>query len=155
MKNRKKIIIVAHCLLTKGFSFQYREDMNEVLKVLLDSETGIVQMPCPQLIPLAGESQYDKNYSDDYNLFTSHSQSDLIRSYSNSLSPFIMQIEAYQKQDFEIIGLVGIKGSPNCEVERMGNIASINRGIFMKILRQELKKHAIHTNMVNIELKNE
>ncbi len=152
MKNRKKIIIVAHCLLTKGFSNQHRDNMNDILKVLLDSETGIIQLPCPFLIPLPTGKQYGKNYTENDNrLFTSLSQQELSRLYSNSLSPFIMQLEAYLKQNFEIAGLVGIKNSQNCEVETSYNKAAENRGIFMKILKQELKKRAIRTNMVNIE----
>jgi len=65
----------------------------------------------------------------------------------------ICQVEEYQKNDFEIVGLVGINGSPTCGIETTwaGNEELMGYGEFIKILVKEFEKKGIHIKMTGIK----
>lgn len=52
----KKIIFVAHCLLNQNSisdgTAEYTGSVQDIIRLIIDSNIGIVQMPCPELLCL-------------------------------------------------------------------------------------------------------
>lgn len=113
MKRKKKIVLLCHCILNANSKVEglatYPSSITEVLYPLIERGIGIIQLPCPELtcygIKRWGhvKEQFDNPY------FRRHCQ--------NIFAPFIDQIIDYKEQGYEIVGLLGIDGSPSCGVD--------------------------------------
>ncbi|MBI9055746.1 MAG: hypothetical protein JEY96_18135 [Bacteroidales bacterium] len=150
MNKSKKIILVPHCFTTKGFAPQHREDIDEVLQVLLNYEAGIIQMPCPHLIFLQEKSNHNKAFKIKESLIDSNKLQDLNYLYSKHLNSYLIQIDEYKKQGFEIAGLIGVRRSPTCALKIGGE--KHEQGVFMDIVKQRLEDKNIHTCTANIDI---
>lgn len=108
---------------------------NNIVRVLLDCDIGILQLPCPEFTylgerrPPMTKVEYD---TEEYHL---HCRKLAI--------PMVNQIDEYVKNDYEIIGLIGIQGSPSCD--RLGQ-----GGIFMEEFIGLLEKENIHLKVFDI-----
>jgi predicted secreted protein len=69
------------------------------------------------------------------------------------VNDIVYQMEEYQKFDFDIVGLIGINGSPTCGVETTWYKGGEHEepGIFIKMLAEELKKKNINLKMAGIK----
>ncbi|TAJ12582.1 hypothetical protein DMA11_12290 [Marinilabiliaceae bacterium JC017] len=150
----KKILLVPHCFLTKGFTPKHRNQMDEVLKILQDFKTGIIQMPCPHLMLMKNRRITHANSSyQAYEQFCSSIGSEELNGlFSSFISPFIKQVEEYKQQGFKIAGLVGIKDSPSCEVRQVESGECDTQGLFMETIKRKLKERAINTSLVNVSV---
>ncbi len=135
----RKIILVPYCFMTKGFTPEARNSTEEVLKVLFDFKTGIVQMPCPHLVSLMNED--DKKKAEH---IIKKNPRNL---YAGIINPLLIQIEKYKQMDFEITGLIGIKGSPVCGIY---NPTVKEYGSFIILLNKELRNRGIYLRMAVI-----
>ena len=63
-KRSKKVLLVAHCLLNQNTKLDkcahYPGVIREVSEVLIDSDLGLLQMPCPELFCLGLDRQAEK-----------------------------------------------------------------------------------------------
>lgn len=115
----KKIIFVAHCILntaSKVVLYNKEEiESEEALRLKFLDEAikkgiQIIQLPCPELT-LYGLKRWG-HVSDQFDnpFFRRHSK--------NILIPIIDQLKEYSNNDeIEILGIVGIDGSPSCGVD--------------------------------------
>ena len=159
MSNEKKIILIAHCLLAKGFVNSFSNEMSEITRILLDSETGIIQMPCPHLFSLVnGDTQKNasgnvKNscYAGFFEEMKNGNPEDL---YSGIIDSLVMQITEYKHHNISISGIIGVKNSPICGVNNqiVKNKLPKKHGIFMDLLNKRLKDKKITINMTDIEV---
>lgn len=163
---KQKILFVSHCFLNDGAKLknQNREEMKrertekrEILKSVLDAGIEIIQLPCPEFL-LYGANRWGHTASQfDTPFFRRESK--------KMLEPFLLQIEEYKAnpERFELIGVVGINGSPSCAVtftydgewggELSGNtdlpqiLTALKReekpGIFMKVFKEMLAEKGI------------
>lgn len=82
--------------------------MTEITKLLADSGIGIIQLPCPEMtyygIKRWGhvKDQFDNPY------YRKHCR--------NIFRPFVEQLQDYAANGYEIVGMLGIEGSPSCGV---------------------------------------
>jgi predicted secreted protein len=151
MKNKlKKIVIVPHCFISKGFSPQFKEEMDEVMKILLNFNSGIIQMPCPHLIMSQKECSQGKTLNANDIQFYSERLQEAESLYSNFIASSITQVDLYRKQGVEIAGLFGISNSPTCSLRKENT--KRGQGAFMNIVKQRLEDKNIHTCMVNIDI---
>jgi predicted secreted protein len=69
------------------------------------------------------------------------------------IKDIIFQILEYKKYDYEIKGIVGINRSPSCGVETTSanNKEIEGEGVFIKALRNELKRNNIQLKFVGIK----
>ncbi|GEM_PF-1918426 len=154
MKNsEKKIILVPHCLMTKGFCApRNRYNTEEVLKVLFDFKIGIVQMPCPHLYFLMNENDTKKTGTPHCSDFMNRiKKKDPEHLYAGIINPLLDQIENYRRLNFEIAGLIGIKGSPVCGIF---NAMAKDYGSFINILNEKLTLKGIKLKTAVIGQKN-
>lgn len=159
MKRSKKILILCHCLLNanaKVFPLATCGGVyHHVIKTYIEGGVGLVQLPCPETGYLGinrwgmTKNQYDHPHFKDY--------------CREILRPSLYQIRAFADAGYELLGVIGMDGSPNCGISRtcMGfsggeicsqvDIAKQNellvveagRGIFMKIFEEMLATEEI------------
>lgn len=108
---KRRVIFISHCWLNintrfpEGCAF---EGANiPLVKTLLDSGLGIIQMPCPEYECLGLEKwRYGEIIKDD-----------LRACFRKSAEVVFKQIKDYCALGFEIVGVLGMNPSPSCGVE--------------------------------------
>jgi predicted secreted protein len=135
----KRIIYVAHCVLNQNSVIRDWERakgaLNNIVKILLENDIAIVQLPCPEFTYL-GESRPPKT-KEEYN---TQEYRKLCQQLGSSVTT---QIKEYINNDYNIIGLLGIKGSPSCDTLGM-------KGVFMEELFEILRSEGIELNTFDI-----
>ena len=167
----KKIVFVSHCILntaSKVVLYNKEEiDAEEKLRLqfmqkALDQGIQIIQLPCPEFT-LYGAKRWG-HVSDQFDnpFFRKHCR--------EILEPVIDQLQEYLNNEdrFEVLGIVGIDGSPSCGVDytcygrclgafdgredleetlqsvRLGQ----GKGVFMDILSEMLKENGLKDRVV-------
>ncbi|WIV11286.1 CD3072 family TudS-related putative desulfidase [Proteiniborus sp. MB09-C3] len=115
MDKVKKVILLCHCVINekskvKKVDINPPGDIKEFINLLIDNEIGIIQLPCPELTCYGlkrwghVKEQFDTLY---------------YRKICRELfQPYLEQIQEYLANNYKIVGLVGIEGSPTCGVYR-------------------------------------
>jgi predicted secreted protein len=178
----KKVVFLSHCLLNENTRYLggacRAGCIEEVLKPCLDRGIGIIQMPCPEQLAWGGVLKRRL-------LIFFGAQGKLVYEWRNHLLPILVwytkrryrklareiarQIKDYVSSEFDVVGIVGVDGSPSCGVNHTLNmkhsLASIGRladtagaemmnevvmscreagqGLFVQVLRNELKRHNV------------
>lgn len=112
--------MVSHCLLNtasklKSFKTDEMEAEEElrrkVLHAAIDEGVQILQLPCPEYLQY-GFKRWGHTYDQFNNPFFRNRCREM-------LMPVILQLEEYVKnsEEFEIIGILGVDGSPSCGVK--------------------------------------
>lgn len=167
MKRNKKIILLCHCILNcnskvEGCSL-YNGAIPEIVKAIADGGIGMLQLPCPELT-LYGirrwghvKEQFDTPY------YRKHCRDLLI--------PYIEQMRDYVKNGYELVGLLGIDGSPSCGVSAtcsgnwggefsehpdlqaaLGSVKLIaSEGVFIEEAKNLLKTNGIQLPFIGID----
>lgn len=116
----KKILIVSHCLLNtaakvKGYQeaeIEKEEQLRlQVIKKALEEGVQILQLPCPEFIQYGARRWGHTKEQFDNPFFR--------QACKEMLQPVVLQIKEYlaSPQEFKILGIVGIDGSPSCGVK--------------------------------------
>lgn len=114
MNRNKKMILLCHCILNCNSKVDgcstYSGAMPEVINAIIDNGIGILQLPCPELTMYGVKrwghvkDQFDNPY------YRKHCRKLFL--------PYIEQLQDYMKNDYKIIGLLGIDGSPSCGISK-------------------------------------
>lgn len=163
-KRSKKVIFVAHCILNQNVKIDacayYPGIIREVMEIFVESDVGIVQLPCPELLYLGldREAIYGENKtieSEDTRVALRMNEESSRNLCHQIVSNIIYQIDEYRKHGFQIIGLVGINCSPTCGVETTwsNDREHLGQGVFIKMINDELVKRQISMKMVGIKAK--
>lgn len=112
MKRSKKIILASHCILNSnskvdGLS-QYGGMFTEIIDILGKEDIGVIQLPCPEII-VFGMRRWGHT-KDQFDTLTYRKKCRYL------LNDIIEQIYAYKKIGYDIIGVLGVNGSPSCGV---------------------------------------
>lgn len=164
-KRCKKVVFAAHCVLNQNAKIDqcahYPGAIKEVAELLVNSGIGIIQMPCPEMLYLGLDRELDESTkptveSEDSRVFERMSEDNskaLCKKIANNI---VYQIKEYQKHNFEVIGLIGINGSPTCGIETAWaeGMETNENGVFIKLLRDELWKNKISIKMIGIKANN-
>lgn len=161
-KRSKKVILVAHCILNQNTKLDrcahYPGPIKEVAEILFHSGCGIIQMPCPELLALgldrgAEEGANPTVESEDTRIAIRMKEAKAQSICQEIVNNIIRQLEEYRKHGFEIVGLVGINGSPTCGVETTwsDNEEREAPGLFIETLVKELEKRDISIKMRGIK----
>ena len=112
MHRKRKIVVLAHCLLNVNAKVAglalYEGAHKKIVSAYLEAGTGIMQLPCPEMTFLGlkrwgmSKEQYDHvNYR---------------RHCREILAPLVDQLQEYSKNGYELEAVVGVDGSPSCGV---------------------------------------
>ena len=158
----KRLILVAHCVLNQNSisdgTAEFPAMNKEAVDLLLQSQVGIIQMPCPELHCLGldrgnlhGAAQ--PVLVENSRIRRSMKRRSTARTLSILTRQVVFQIEEYRKHGFDICGIVGIDRSPSCGVNTtsIGNREVEGEGVFIEMLCKELRKRHIRVGMVGIK----
>ncbi len=112
MKRSKKIVLLAHCILNQNArvrgSASHSGAITDVVKVLVESGVGIVQLPCVETTHFGVH-----RWAGTQKQFATPSYQ---RRARKELEPIIADLAEYQKAGYQILAAVGIEGSPTCGI---------------------------------------
>jgi predicted secreted protein len=170
LNRSKKIIVVSHCILNANAKVSPLAEYPGVLRSVMDAfirdGTGIVQLPCPESSYL-GINRWGMCYEQyDNPNFRRHCRKILVTS--------IDQLEAFIAAGYDIRGVIGADGSPNCGVTKIptGLTGGVIRdkmsietqlekfqyrdgmGVFMEIFKDMLSERNISIDFMAIDEKN-
>lgn len=163
-KRGKKILLVAHCILNQNSKIDacahYSGAIQEVTQAILNGGVGILQLPCPELLCLGLDREVDETKartieSEDTRVAKRMKEPKAINLCKSIVENIIFQIEEYRKHGFQVIGLLGVNCSPTCGVDTTWSEDTEfeGYGIFIEILKGELRKKDININMAGIKAK--
>lgn len=175
---KNKVVFVCHCILNVASKVTYyekkyvtEEELNrrEFIKLALEKNIGIVQLLCPEF-NIYGANRWGHTKNQFNNPFFKDNSRRLIGSY-------MLQMEEYLNVDdkFEVLGIVGIDGSPSCgvnftcggkwdgEMSSRTNLKEViggahrvaEKGVFMEVMDSMMKKQGITLPMMSIREANE
>jgi predicted secreted protein len=125
-KRSKKVVLLAQCVLNQNAKLDrcahYPGAITEVADLLIQRGIGLVQMPCPELLFLGLDRQVDRSsdatFAAEDTRIAGRMAEPAAQALCNEIANnLVYQIGEYRKHGFEIVGLVGINGSPTCGVE--------------------------------------
>jgi predicted secreted protein len=136
----------------------YPGAIKEVAQILIDAGVGILQMPCPELLCLGLDRQVEAGIhttveSEDTRV-AQHMVEDQTQTLCRRLvSDLVYQVEEYQRNGFELVGIIGINGSPTCGIETTwaNDREKQGLGVFIKMLNEESHKRGISLLMQGIK----
>ncbi|MCR1899935.1 hypothetical protein NSA47_13240 [Irregularibacter muris] len=113
MKRSRKIILLCHCLLNanskvEGLS-QYKGIFKEVIDIIGEKNIGVIQLPCPEMV-IYGIKRWGHVKEQFDTLFYRSNCRKMLES-------IIGQVKSYIDTGYEIVGVIGIDGSPSCGVK--------------------------------------
>lgn len=161
-KRSKKIVLVAHCILNQNSISDNTADFpgifKEIVDLLLKSNVGIIQMPCPELLCL-GLDRGDIHGAEreviveNTRIRNALNQPVATKKLKALVKQIIFQINEYIKNGFLILGVIGINRSPSCGIDTtsMNNMETSGKGIFMELLQKELKNTGIKIEMIGVK----
>lgn len=160
-KRGKKIVLTAHCFLNQNSKIDqcahYPGVILEATKTLINTGAAIIQMPCPELFYLGLDRDVDlqtnRTVESEDTRVAKRMQEEKAKVLCKSMADGIVyQIEEYIKLGFEIVGLIGMNGSPTCGVNTTWEDGQElkGKGIFIELLEKTLKDKGISINMIGI-----
>ncbi|RPI76752.1 MAG: DUF523 domain-containing protein [Desulfobacteraceae bacterium] len=158
----KTILFVAHCILNQNSisdgTAGFPGSAKHIVDLLLESNIGIVQLPCPELMCLGldrGDPAGAQRpvIEENSRIRAALEQKDATTKLRTLVEPVVFQISEYLRYGFDIKGIVGINRSPSCGVETTSrdNQEVAGRGVFMEALRLELEKKNIHLKIIGVK----
>jgi len=158
----KRVVFLAHCLLNQNSisdgTAVYPAAFKDVIRVFLDADVGIVQMPCPELCCLGLDRGDPMGAQRDVVCENTRIRREMekgeVRSRLLALADHVMlQIDEYTKHGFHILGIVGANRSPNCGVDSTSeHDAEVpGMGAFMEEISRRLSAKGIQIPMVGLK----
>ncbi|GAA0176651.1 hypothetical protein SH2C18_00340 [Clostridium sediminicola] len=139
MRREKKIILTAHCVLNQNSVIRDWERaqgaFNDIVRVFLDNNISIIQLPCPEFTFLGeGRPPMTKEEYDipKYRIIC-----------AELAEKVIDQIKEYIRNEYKILGVVGIEGSPSCDT-------LCKKGVFMEVFQKLLNEENINLSSFDI-----
>lgn len=171
---KKKIAIVSHCVLNTASKVVYynRKEITEeeiarkdFLCEAIKADVHFLQLPCPEF-NLYGSNRWGHTKEQFDNPFFRDN-------CRRMLEPFLLQMKEYisETDKFEVVGIIGIDGSPSCgvnitccgdwggEFSGLNNINEVihrvnvksEKGVFMEVLEEMMKENGIYLPMVGLK----
>jgi predicted secreted protein len=171
--NKKKVIIVSHCVLNTASKVVYHNRKNitneelarkDFLCEAIKGDIHFLQLPCPEF-NMYGSNRWGHTKDQFNNAFFRDN-------CKKMLEPVILQMKEYiiEKDKFEVLAIVGIDGSPSCgvnitccgewggefsgrtdinEVLKRVHIKS-EKGVFMEVLEELMQENGIDLPMMGL-----
>ena len=140
-KRSKKMVFLAYCLLNQNAKVQglagYAGAFEPLVRTLLRSGVGLVQLPCPEAICLGLKRPLGTDTVEQYH--TPKYRSVCCRMAEAAVN----EMRAYRQAGYRVLAVLGVEGSPSCSVERAPRLVNGERrlvrgsGLFMMALRKE------------------
>lgn len=135
----KKIVFLSHCILNQNSVVENlaraKGAYRKVVEIIMDNDIGICQLTCPEMIYLGMERK--SMTREEYDTYEYHK---LCESLAEET---IEMIKNYLKNDYKIVGIIGINHSPTCSLRYV-------EGIFMEELLKKIRKFNLEIPVTDI-----
>lgn len=154
MDRSKKVVFVSHCLLNQNTRASKQEKfpgiVKDIVELFMEADVGIVQLPCPQIVHNGGG--IDRKFKSGKFLCENGYRTEC-KKMSISI---IKQIEKYLKEDYNVVGIVGVEFSPTCAVHRVNNGRKNvpGKGILIEELETKMQKKNFQVPIIGVNLNN-
>ncbi|MFH1070306.1 MAG: hypothetical protein V1794_11865 [Candidatus Glassbacteria bacterium] len=155
----RKVVFLAHCIPNMNARMHacanvFPACVKPIIQLCLDSEVGIVQMPCPELM-VVGLGR-DRDEPEVEYLRQALEQPVAVERFRALAGQVVFQMQEYRFQDFRMIAVVGSDGSPSCGVERTAWPDPARRfaegqGVFIRELKAQMSRAGIDLPFKGIE----
>lgn len=140
-----RAVLVCHCLLDPLTRARGTKKINrDIIKVLLDGDISIIQLPCPEMVYGFFRNPCNK---EDYDTpeYREH-----CRRVAVEIAETVHHYSAY----FTVFGLISIGGSPSCGFQRthVKGEHVHKPGVFMEELQNVFQENNIHIAICDHEL---
>ncbi|MDD2389851.1 MAG: hypothetical protein PHP23_08990 [Desulfobacterales bacterium] len=112
MKRNKKILITCHCILNANSKVYPLATVGGVfsnaVSPYIETGCGLFQLPCPELSYLGMNRWGMTKEQYDHATFRAHCR--------NILKYPLIQLQSLAQAGYELVGILGMDGSPNCGV---------------------------------------
>ncbi|WP_300411190.1 CD3072 family TudS-related putative desulfidase [Lagierella sp.] len=137
---KKKVVFLSHCILNQNTVVEplarAKGGFNKIIQEILKEDIGIHQMPCPE----------NEFLGLDRNPMT-YEEYDKLEGYRHQCKKIaqrvLKSIKEYLKNDYEIIGIIGIHQSPTCSITGKS-------GVYMEELLKQLKVNNIELRTMEV-----
>ena len=153
MKRSKKVVFVSHCLLNQNTmplgKESYAGSVKDLMELFAESGIGIIQLECPQM-------EYT-NILERRPASKSSFENNGFRENCRKMSSEILErVELYLKNNYKVIGILGVEFSKTCGVHqvRNGSRRIPGKGIFMEELESEMQKKNFQIPIIGVNLNN-
>jgi predicted secreted protein len=167
MRRGRKILVVVHCILNANAKVvplaQVSGVHTDLLREHLDAGVGLVQLPCPELTYLGTNRWGMTREQYDHANFRAHCEA--------ILRPSVLELEAFIRGGCEVVGVLGMDGSPNCGVhrtclgftggeltggeefqkQRSGLKMVAGQGVFVEVLENLLRGRNLHIPFIAVD----
>jgi predicted secreted protein len=153
MKRGKKIVFVSHCLLNQNAmpigKESYAGSVKDLLELFAEAGVGIVQLECPQMEFNSGLDRKPAAKSS----FENNGFRENCRKMSSKL---LERIEDYLKNNYKVIGILGVEFSNTCGVHqvRNGSRRTPGKGVFIEEIENEMQKKNFQIPVIGININN-
>lgn len=149
----RKVILIAHCLLNQNSIVnglaRKPAMIRELVDLLYEKDIGVIQLPCPEIIHSGLRRWWQVREQYDNPGFK--------RLSKHLIELIIDYLIEYKRNNYELIGVIGVSGSPSCGVHytnsskswlgdprKAGDSRRVKgRGVFMELLLKEMERHGI------------
>ena len=150
--DKKRVVFVSHCLLNQAIrsaeNGRYPNVTKELLELFAEHEIGIVQLPCPRI----ESNEFSKKLMTKEN-----GDNKKYRIYCQKLSEnMLKQIEMYLKENYGVIGILGVEFSNSCAVHQIknGGKNSPGKGVLLEELEKSMQRKNFQVPILGINLNN-
>lgn len=157
----RKVIFLAHCFLNQNAisdgTAVFPAAFQELVRLLLEAEVGIVQMPCPELCCLGLDRGDVRGGERPVVVENTRIRAEMEREGPRQRLEALAaqtadQILEYRRHGFQVLGVVGADRSPNCGVETTSkeNAEVPGRGLFVEAVARRLAEAGAEVPMVGL-----
>lgn len=158
----RRVVFLAHCLLNQNAISDGTAEVpaahREILRLILDAQVSVAQMPCPELCCLGldrGDVHgAERPVVEENTRIRRAMEKDGPRQKREALADLVAeQVQEYHKHGFQVLGIVGANRSPNCGVETTSDFDREveGRGAFMEAIAQRLEAAGISVPMLGLK----
>ena len=158
----RRVVFLAHCLLNQNAISDGTAEVpaahREILRLILDAQVSVAQMPCPELCclgldrgdPKGGERPVEAENTRIRRAMGQPEASARLRELTDQV---VWQIREYQKHGFAVLGIVGMDRSPCCGVNTTSDQDRElpGRGVFIASLRAALESAGLTVPVIGIK----
>jgi predicted secreted protein len=156
---RKKIVLVAHCLLNQNSISDGTADrasqFDEIVEFLMANHIGMIQMPCPEFLCLGldrGDADGSKRplLEENTRIRELLGEPRHVATLRRKADDLVTQIREYEAYGFQVLGVIGVDRSPSCGVATTsrGGAETPGKGLFLEVLSETLAEHEITLPMI-------
>ena len=158
----RRVVFLAHCLLNQNAISDGTAEVpaahREILRLILDAQVSVAQMPCPELCCLGldrGDVHgAERPVVEENTRIRRAMEKDGPRQKREALADLVAeQVQEYHKHGFQVLGIVGANRSPNCGLETTSDFDREveSRGAFMEAIAQRLEAAGISVPMLGLK----